>query len=86
MRSSWRRATWRRWSATCHATRSCTQKVEDGSDLLKTIEPTLSPSHATWLVVDYRWPGFRELAKETRLKEERVPKGYPEMMKLFRVY
>jgi len=62
------------------------QKVEDGSDLLKTIEPTLSPSHATWLVVDYRWPGFRELANEPKLREQRVPLGYPEMIKLFRVY
>lgn len=62
------------------------QPIEDGADLLKTIEPTLSPAHATWVIVDYRWPGFRELEKETRLKEEKVEGGNAEMMKLFRVY
>jgi hypothetical protein len=62
------------------------QPVADGADLLKAIEPSLAPSHATWVIVDYRWPGFTELAKEPRLREETVPSGHPEMIKLFRVY
>jgi len=62
------------------------QPVEDGADLLQVIEPTRSPAHATWVVVDYRWPGFKELASQPRFKEQEVPFGYPEMMKLFRVY
>ena len=63
------------------------QRVPDGADdLLTVIEPSLAPSHATWVIVDYRWPAFRDLAKNPRFREETVPSGYPEMIKLFRVY
>ena len=62
------------------------QRVPDGADLIKTIEPSLAPSHATWLIVDYRWPTFKDLSNEPRLREEAVPFSDAKQVKLFRVY
>ncbi|HEX5068812.1 MAG TPA: glycosyltransferase family 39 protein [Vicinamibacterales bacterium] len=59
---------------------------DDADDLLKAIEPALGPSHATWVIVDYRWPAFKDLGNQPRLREEAVPFGHPDQIKLFRVY
>ncbi len=61
------------------------REIRSGTDLWNTLGAATSPLHATWLVVDYRWPGFKDLGRDGRLSEEQVPSGWPGKMKLFRV-
>jgi hypothetical protein len=43
------------------------------------------PGRTTWIIVDYRWPKFRELATAGRLEPVDVPNGRPELIRLFRL-
>lgn len=62
------------------------QRVDDGADVFAAIEPHLAPTHATWLVVDYRSPEFATLSQNPRVVETSVTGGFPDKVKLYRVH
>jgi mannosyltransferase len=62
------------------------RRVESAEELWPTLAAGMEAFHTTWLVVDYRWPDFQELPKDSRLREVEVPSGYPDKVKLFRVF
>jgi len=39
----------------------------------------------TWLIVDYRWPGFAALARDRRFREEAIAATTPDRIKLYRL-
>ena len=53
---------------------------------LRRLQAEVPPQpRATWLIVDYRWPGFETLTHDRRFTEQAVPSGMPDRIKLFRV-
>ncbi len=61
------------------------RRLSGDADLRRVLADAPSPHHATWLIVDYRWPGFNEISRDDRVTEAHVPSGMPGRIKLFRV-
>jgi hypothetical protein len=62
-----------------------TRRVDTDADLARAIGRSGRSQPATWLIVDYRWPGFAAMARDRRFREEPVPATTPDRIKLYRV-
>jgi hypothetical protein len=59
--------------------------VDADADLLRLLAERPPRLGTTWLIVDYRWPGFEDLASDGRFSEQGVPSGMRDRIRLFRV-
>jgi uncharacterized membrane protein len=62
-----------------------TRPIDSDADLSRAVARTGRLRPPTWLIVDYRWPGFAAIALDGRFREEPVPATTPDRIKLYRV-
>ena len=59
--------------------------IDTDADLSRAIARTGRSRPPTWLIVDYRWPGFEAIARDARFREEPIPATTPDRIRLYRV-
>ncbi len=62
-----------------------TRPIDTDADLSQAIARTGRSRPPTWLIVDYRWPGFAALAQDGRFREEPIAATTPSRIKLYRL-
>lgn len=62
-----------------------TRRIDSDADLRRALARTGRSRPPTWLIVDYRWPGFAALAGDQRFREEAIPATTPDRIKLYRL-
>ena len=60
------------------------QRMDADADLERAVAAAAQERRIIWLVVDYRWPQFEQIARDTRFEPQSVPMGMPSMIRLFR--
>lgn len=60
------------------------QRVDSDADLWPAVAAAAHDHRSVWLVVDYRWRGFDDLAHDDRLVSQDVPLSPPTSVRLFR--
>ena len=62
-----------------------TRPIDSDADLSQAVARTGRSRPPTWLIVDYRWPGFAAIARDGRFREEPIASTTPDRIKLYRV-
>jgi hypothetical protein len=62
-----------------------TRRIDTDAEFSGAIGRTRRSRRPTWLIVDYRWPGFANMARDGRFREEPLPATTPDRIKLYRV-
>ena len=61
------------------------RRIDTDADFSRAVARTGRSRPPTWLIVDYRWPGFEAIARDGRFREEAIPATTPDRIKLYRV-
>jgi hypothetical protein len=61
------------------------ERVDSDADLWAAVAAAAQNHRSTWLVVDYRWREFDDVAHDPRLESEDVPLSVSTSIRLFRV-